>query len=206
MQAQLHLAQFQICCNSILPTASKCNRHCGLVQTECASLSFLNRPGTMNSFASRLGRFEITVSAKKKTIANAMQKSQPQRSNLENPALTVDQSESPFLQKLPYDVRLLIYQHLLQGLGNVWYIETRPGNGMAPGSRLCQPCVQNPEEDSYTSFYHCQNSFWSKKHIACRRVTSTHLKAVAQLTTFRDLLLTCRLVYVQRFLLEIHNR
>lgn len=92
---------------------------------------------SVKSFPSRLGQLEIRASAKKRALKVSIisqLKASPRLPINSSDFTGGDQSASTILHRVPYDVRLLVYQQLILSVGPVLHINyfTR---------RKCTPCI-----------------------------------------------------------------
>lgn len=91
----------------------------------------------MDSLPSRLGRLEISASAKTNNFKTSLHTNfrNPPKHPINKTEFTGgDQSASIFIYRVPYDIRLMIYQQLILPISPILHI-----NYFA--HRKCQPCI-----------------------------------------------------------------
>lgn len=146
----------------------------------------------------------------KNALGKGRKASTTERSDLENPTLANIQSDSLFIRKLPYDIRRIIYDDLLQSLAGTLHVNFHPNKAenrydKRPMHTHCQVCLcKNPGESSDIAYEDCCNGFWTGDHLACGEDAKHHTHCKKSTRNYRthrpeflylqSLLLTCRAV------------
>lgn len=137
----------------------------------------------MESFPSRLGRFEVKTSARKSAIKKTLKtKVKGLLSNHHARTSSTGAQPTSKFHRLPYDIRLLIYQQLILDLGEVLHINYR-------SQRKCQPCL-NTAADGQEIRDHSRNA-WGETHHSCFFEAQSEL-SVAELCSVFNLAYSCR--------------